>query len=26
LRDILREEATKQVSIDAIQKAVAEHF
>lgn len=26
LRDILREEATKQVTIDAIQKAVAEHF
>ncbi len=26
LRDLLREEATRQVSIDAIQKAVAEHF
>jgi chromosomal replication initiator protein len=26
LRDILREEATKQVTIDAIQKAVVEHF
>ena len=26
LRDILREEASKQVTIDAIQKAVAEHF
>ena len=26
LRDLLREEATKQVSIDAIQKAVADHF
>jgi len=26
LRDILREEATKRVTIDAIQKSVAEHF
>jgi chromosomal replication initiator protein len=26
LRDLLREEATKQVTIDSIQKAVAEHF
>jgi chromosomal replication initiator protein len=26
LRDLLREEASKQVTIDAIQKAVAEHF
>jgi chromosomal replication initiator protein len=26
LRDLLREEASRQVSIDAIQKAVAEHF
>jgi chromosomal replication initiator protein len=26
LRDILREEATRQVTVDAIQKAVAEHF
>jgi chromosomal replication initiator protein len=26
LRDVLREEATRQVNIDAIQKAVAEHF
>ena len=26
LRDILREEASKQVTIDAIQKAVADHF
>jgi chromosomal replication initiator protein len=26
LRDLLREEASRQISIDAIQKAVAEHF
>ena len=26
LRDLLREEATKQVTIDAIQRAVADHF